>query len=109
MGGGNVSPQQVVQILNREKAMVIDVRDAEAFAQGHVIGAKNIPFEDLESQANKLNKYKQRPVILVCRSGQKALQAVAKLKKSGFEQAMALTGGIDGWVKADLPLVKGKK
>lgn len=100
-----LSTDEAVHAINRENATVIDMRDAEPFKQGHITGAKNIP----GAPESKLDKYKNKPFILVCTRGIQAQQLATKLRKTGFEHVMILTGGITAWKAANLPLTKGKK
>lgn len=95
-----------VQLINRERAVVIDVSEAEEFAAGHVIGAKNIPLAQLEERLALSVKNKGLPLILVCPSGGRASRAVAIAKKLGYEKAQILGGGLKAWKEANLPLEK---
>ncbi|MEY2810642.1 MAG: Thiosulfate sulfurtransferase PspE precursor, partial [Pseudomonadota bacterium] len=72
-----LSPQQAVQMINREKAQVIDVCSAEEFAAGHLIGARHVPLDQLEQQLAGVAKNKSQPLILVCASGMRSKRAVA--------------------------------
>ena len=101
-----LSPQQAVQMINREKAQVIDVCSAEEFAAGHLIGARHVPLDQLEQQIAGVAKNKSQPLILVCASGLRSKRAVAVAKKLGYEQAHSLTGGLKGWKEANLPVEK---
>ena len=105
-GAGSLSPAQAVQLINREKAVVIDVCEAEEFAAGHVGGAKNVPLGQLEERLPSLVKNKSLPVVLVCASGARANRAVAVAKKLGYEKAEALAGGLKAWRDANLPVEK---
>ena len=104
-GPKNLSPGAAVDAINREKAVVIDMRDAEAFRQSHIVDAKNIP----NAPITKLEKYKTKPFILICARGLQSSPLAVKLRKQGFTEVMVLTGGITAWKTASLPLVKGKK
>ncbi len=101
-----LSPQQAVQMINREKAQVIDVCSAEEFAAGHLIGARHVPLDQLEQQIAGVAKNKSQPLILVCASGLRSKRAVAVAKKLGYEQAHSLTGGLKAWKEANLPVEK---
>lgn len=107
-GGNSLTPQKATYLINRENAVVVDIRDANAFHNGHIIGAINIPKEDVSNQLKRLEKYKKRPIIVVCTAGQTATQAANTLKKAGFEGAQCLTGGLNAWKAAEYPTVKGK-
>jgi rhodanese-related sulfurtransferase len=93
-----------VQLINREKAVVIDVCEPGEFAAGHVGGAKNVPLGELETRLAAVVKNKALPLILVCQSGARSGRAVAIAKKLGYAQAQALGGGLAGWRAANLPL-----
>ena len=106
MSAGALSATGAVTLINREKAVVIDVSETEEFAVGHVGGAKNVPFSELEDKLPTAVKNKALPLILVCATGARANRAVAVAKKLGYEQAQALAGGLKGWKEANLPLEK---
>ena len=106
MNAGALTASGAVQLINREKAVVIDVREADEFATGHIGGAKNVPLAQLEDKLPGLVKNKALPLILVCATGARAGRAVAVAKKLGYEQAQALGGGLKSWKDATLPLEK---
>ena len=101
-----LSPMDATQLINREDAVVIDVRSDGEFNQGHIVNAVNIPQKSLEEQLSKLEKYRDRPIITACRNGQIALGVGNRLRKNGFEQVYNLAGGLTAWEGANLPLVK---
>jgi len=105
-GPGALTAEGAVQLINREKAVVVDVCEASEFAAGHVVGAKNIPFSQLEGKLASAVKNKALPVILVCHSGARSSRAVAIAKKLGFENAHSLSGGMGAWRSANLPVEK---
>jgi rhodanese-related sulfurtransferase len=102
-----LNPAGAVQLINREKAVVIDVCEPGEFAAGHVVGSKNIPLRDLESKLGASVKNKGLPLILVCQTGMRSGRAVAIAKKLGYEQAQSLGGGMGAWKTANLPVEKG--
>jgi rhodanese-related sulfurtransferase len=106
MNPGALTASGAVQLINREKAVVVDVGETDEFAAGHVGGAKNVPFSELESKLAGMVKNKALPLILVCATGARANRAVAVAKKLGYEQARALSGGLKAWKEANLPLEK---
>ena len=106
MNAGALNASGAVQLINREKAVVVDICDPAEFAAGHVTGAKNIPLADLEAKLPTLVKNKALPLILVCASGIRSNRAVAIAKKLGYEQAQSLGGGLKAWKEANLPLEK---
>jgi rhodanese-related sulfurtransferase len=97
---------QAVQLINREKAVVIDVCEAEEFAQGHVAGARNVPLAQLEAQLPKWVKNKTTPVVMLCQSGARAARAATQARQLGYEQAQPLAGGLKAWREASLPIEK---
>ncbi len=103
---GGLDTVAAVQLINREKAVLIDVCEPEEFAQGHAGGAKNVPLGQLESQLPLIVKNKNLPVIMVCQVGAGASRAAAQARKMGYEQAQALSGGLRAWRGASLPVEK---
>lgn len=103
-GGSQVSPQQATLMMNREDALVIDVRDANEWSTGHIPNARHIALNQLEKQLQELGKFKTRPLILNCQSGNRSGAACAILKKHGFEKVFNLAGGIGAWRDAGLPV-----
>ena len=106
--GGGVAPALAVRLMNKEKAVVIDVCSAEEFAAGHVAGAKHIPLAELGT-AKGLPGNKKLPVIVVCATGQRSAKAVGELKKLGHENVQSLAGGLKAWREANLPIEKTAK
>lgn len=106
MNAGALNASGAVQLINREKAVVVDVCEPAEFAAGHVTGARNIPLGDLEAKLPGAVKNKALPLILVCASGARSGRAVAIAKKLGYEQAQSLGGGLKAWKDANLPLEK---
>lgn len=104
----NIEPQEAVSLINAD-AVVIDLRSADAFARGHIVNAKNIPFDELEANQEKLSKMQSKAILAVCDAGVNSSRAVDKLRKSGMESVYGLKGGIAAWTQANLPLVTGKK
>ena len=104
MSAGSLNANGAVQLINREKAVVVDVCEASEFASGHVTGAKNIPLSELEAKLPGMVKNKALPVILVCASGARSSRAVAIAKKLGYDQAQVLGGGLKAWKEANLPV-----
>jgi rhodanese-related sulfurtransferase len=100
---GGVSPTEVVRLMNREKAAVIDVSEPGEFAAGHIVGARNIPIGRIEV-APELPKNKTLPVVLVCASGKRAAKAAKALQVKGYTKAVALAGGLTAWKAASLPV-----
>ena len=93
-------------MMNRDKAVVVDVCEAGEFAAGHVTGAKHAPLGELEGKLPNLVKNKATPVILVCASGMRSSRAVGIARKLGYEKAFSLGGGMAAWRKDNLPVEK---
>ncbi|MGJ7483930.1 rhodanese-like domain-containing protein [Variovorax sp. LT2P21] len=105
-GGGSLTAQGAVQLINRERAVMIDVRDAAEYAQGHATGARNVPLDQLEQKLPGTVKNKSVPVLLMCATGGRAQRALATAKKLGYEQAQVVSGGLKSWKDANLPIEK---
>jgi rhodanese-related sulfurtransferase len=105
-GGPWVSATQATQLINREDALVVDVREPGEYAAGHILGAKNIPLERATAGAGEIAKKKSRPLIVYCETGDRSAKALAALKAQGFTRAFNLSGGINGWRQAGLPVEK---
>jgi len=101
-----VSTANAVLLINREKAVVVDVSEPEEFAAAHVGGARNVPVGQLETRLPEVVKNKTLPLIFVCPSGARANRAVGVAKKLGYEKAMVLAGGLKAWKEANLPVEK---
>ena len=105
-GGPWVSTLEATQMINREDALVLDVRETTEFAAGHLLGAKNMPLASVETRAGELDKHKAKPVIVVCGDGTRASKAAAILRARGFSTVVNLSGGYPAWQQAGLPVVK---
>ena len=103
---GGLSTNDAVQLINRDRAVVVDVCEAEEFAAGHVGGAKNVPVGQLEQRLPEVVKNKTVPLILVCASGARANRALGVARKLGYEKAQVLAGGLKSWKDANLPVEK---
>jgi rhodanese-related sulfurtransferase len=104
-GAGGLTPAQAVQLINKEKAQVIDVCEAAEFAAAHVAGAKNIPLGEVAS-GKGLPGNKKLPLVVVCASGVRSAKAVTQLKALGYDNAPSLGGGLKAWREANLPIDK---
>jgi rhodanese-related sulfurtransferase len=104
-GAAKVSANDAVQLINREKAVLIDVSEPAEYAAGHAVGSKSVPLGQLEA-STALPKNKALPLVVVCPTGTRAGRAVGTLKKLGFENARALAGGLEAWRAANLPVEK---
>jgi len=101
-----VSPEAAVQLINREKGIVVDVSESEEFAAGHIAGARNVPVNDLQKRLPEVVKNKALPVILVCPNGARANRALGVAKTLGYDKAVVLGGGLRAWKEANLPVEK---
>jgi rhodanese-related sulfurtransferase len=104
--GQKVSTLQAIQLINQNKAAIVDVREPAAFAAGHLRDAKNIPLKELSNRMGELDKFKSKSVIVICQSGVQSAKAASQLKKAGFAEAVSLDGGIAAWQTQSLPTVK---
>lgn len=95
-----------LQLINHKNALVLDVRNDEEYKAGHILNSMQIPLGKLNERIGDLEKYKDQPIVLVCRSGSRSVAACSMLGKSGFSQVYNLAGGIIAWQKANLPLRK---
>lgn len=101
-----LTPDGAVQLINREKAVVVDVSEAEEFAAGHINGARNVPVNDLQQRLPEVVKNKTVPLILVCSTGARAQRCLATAKSLGYDKAVVLGGGLRAWKEANLPVEK---
>ncbi len=95
-----------LQLINHKDALVLDVREESEYKSGHVLNAKWIPLGKLKERMSELDKYKDQPMVVVCRSGNRSGTACYLLGKQGFTQAYNLAGGVLAWKKNNLPLEK---
>lgn len=101
-----LDPGHATRLINREDAVVIDVRPQGDFEQGHIIDAIHISMDDLSDRAKTLDKYKERPLLVYCRAGNTSSRAVAILRKAGFQRVYHLKGGILAWQNASFPVTR---
>ena len=99
-----VTPLQSTALINHEDAVVLDVRSIAEFNKGHIVNAINIPLNGLGKQLQQLEKYKERPIIIACKSGSRSGMAAKMLMKKGFEKVHNLRGGMMAWTSAGLPV-----
>jgi len=104
--GKSVTSQQLTNLVNAAGAVVVDVRDAKEFRDGHITDSRNIPYSQLQDKISELSTFIDKPVILVCKMGQHAGAAGRLLTKAGFTDVRRLSGGIATWTADRLPLVK---
>ncbi len=103
-GGGEVGTLEATRIMNQGPALVLDVREDAEFAAGHLPRARHIPVRQLSGRLDEIAKFKDKPVIVTCRSGARAGAACRLLKRSGFSKVMRLKGGLAAWEQASLPV-----
>ena len=102
--GPALSPQQAINLTNREGGIFLDVRDAKEYKRSHISEAVNIPAANLVGRLGELENQKDKPVIVVCRMGTNASAAVKQLKSNGFSQAHRMAGGMMNWDEQRLPV-----
>ncbi|NWN90967.1 rhodanese-like domain-containing protein [Marinobacter adhaerens] len=105
-GGSKISAQGAIGLINRDEAIVVDIRDRKEFAEGRITGSVNIPLNSLKSRAAELNKHKDKQIIIADKMGQHSAMAVKQLNAEGFTNVARLNGGIGDWKASNLPLVK---
>ncbi len=102
-----VDHQAAVALINKQDAVVVDVRTPEEFAKGHIAGSHHMPLAQIEQgNTTEIDKHKEKPVIVVCESGDRADKAATKLVKAGFQQVYLLRGGLSQWRASNLPVTK---
>lgn len=105
-GVPNLSTAEAINLINRNHALVLDVREDTEFASGHIVDAKHIPLAKLAERLNELNKYKDKPILVNCQRGLRSAKACEILRKAEFKQVNNLQGGLEAWLAAKLPVVK---
>ncbi len=107
-GGVIVDSAAAVALINNDAA-VIDLRSAEAFARGHIVNARHIPYDELDARRDLIGKLAKKPIVTVCETGISSTKAANSLRGAGFESVYGLKGGMLAWSQAGLPVVTGKK
>lgn len=105
-GFKSVTPAEAVQLINKEDALVLDIREGNELAQGVIRGSKHLALSVLKQQVQELQDYTEKPVIAYCKAGTRSEQACEILKKNNFTNVMTLKGGLEGWKTANLPVSK---
>ena len=105
-GGPWVNPARATELINREEALPLDVREPGEYGAGHILGAKNVPVARLDGGAAELAKRKDRPLIVYCDGSERSAKAAAALKRQGFTRVVNLSGGLAAWQQAGLPVEK---
>lgn len=101
-----VGALEAVQLINRRDAIVVDVREADEYAKGHIANSRHIPARQVAERLKELDKLKRKPIIVACNSGSRSASVVGILRKSGFEEVYGLRGGLAAWQQASMPLEK---
>lgn len=105
-GGQKVSAQAAVSLLNRDEAIVLDIRDRKEYGEGRITGSIHIPLNSLKERAGELKKYQDKQIIVADKMGQHSAMAVKQLNALGYTNVVRLNGGIADWKGSNLPLVK---
>ena len=104
-GGKRLSCNELTNAVNKDNAILVDVRDREDFEKGHITNAINIPYKDFDKRLEELTKYQDSPIITICAMGRNAALSAEKLQKQGFKKTFVLKGGLTSWNQESLPLV----
>ena len=105
-GGPYVNTTRAIELINREDGLVLDVRDAAEYGAGHILGARHLPLDRIDEGGGDLAKKKERPLIVYDDGGERSAKAASALKRQGFTRVAALSGGLDAWRQAGLPVEK---
>ena len=106
LGFGEIKPDEAVRMMNHDDAAVLDVREESEYAEGHIINSVHIPLPLLGNRTAELQEYKDRPLLVYCRTGNRSAQAASTLMKQGFSGVKKLSGGMIAWQGANLPVSK---
>lgn len=104
--GDALSPQQTIMLVNREHGVILDIRDKKAFDVGHIVDAINIPLAKLKERLAELNKFKEKPLVVVCQLGSQSGDAIKTLEENGFTSVSRMKGGMAEWQAQGLPAIK---
>jgi rhodanese-related sulfurtransferase len=105
-GGPSVTTLEATQLVNRQDALLVDVREQAEYAQSHILNARWVPLSQIDARLAEIEKFKDKPVIVYCASGNRSSAAAAALRKSGFSNVSNLSGGFAAWRQAGLPVQK---
>ena len=105
-GAGELGTLDATRLMNQGTTLVLDVRDAQEFASGHLPRARHIPVGDLSNRMPEIEKYKEKPVLVTCMKGSRSATAAKLLRRAGFKSVFHLKGGLAAWQQASLPLEK---
>ena len=105
-GFKSVTPAEAVRFINKEDALVLDIRESNELSQGSIRGARHLALSVLKQRLEELQEYIEKPVIAYCKAGNRSTQACEILKKNNFSNVMSLKGGLEAWKMDNLPVVK---
>lgn len=105
-GGPSVNTLEATQMINHQDALVLDVREQAEYAQAHILNSRGLPLSQLEARVGDIDKFKDKPVIVYCATGNRSSTAAATLRKRGFSNVVNLSGGFVAWQQAGLPVQK---
>ena len=105
-GGAQIGTLEATRLMNQGATLILDIREAAEYASGHLPRARHIPLGDLSKRVDEIGKFKDKPVIVTCKTGARAAGALRTLRQAGFNQVFQLRGGIDAWQQASLPVEK---
>ena len=103
--GPSLSPQKAINIVNAEQGVFLDLRDAADYKQGHIVDALHIPSAKLANRMPELEKFRNKPIVLVCKMGQQSGAAGKQLKANNFDKVYKMAGGMTEWSNLQLPTV----
>jgi rhodanese-related sulfurtransferase len=105
-GGAQIGTLEATRLMNQGPTLILDVREAEEYAAGHLPRARHIPLSQLSKRLDEIGKFKDKPVIVTCKTGNRSGAATRLLKQAGFTSVFELRGGLGAWQQASLPLEK---
>ena len=105
-GGKKIEPNELTRLVNKENAILIDLRKKEDYKNGHIMTALNYPHQEFDNQIHELDKFKERPIILVCDMGRNSANIGEKLRKAEFKETFRLNGGMMTWTQENLPVIQ---
>jgi rhodanese-related sulfurtransferase len=105
-GGAQIGTLEATRLMNQGMTLILDIREGEDYASGHLPRARHIPLSQLSKRVDEIGKFKDKPVIVTCRTGTKAGSATRVLRQAGFTNVFELRGGVNAWQQASLPVEK---
>ncbi|MGP4843744.1 rhodanese-like domain-containing protein [Marinobacter sp. 1Y8] len=105
-GGKKVTPQAAIGLLNRDQAVVVDIRERKEFTEGHIVGSIHIPLASIKERLSELKKHEGKQIVVADKAGQHSATAVKQLNAEGYADVSRLAGGIAEWKASSLPLKK---